>query len=77
MDAVRRPMEHGPQLQPALHVTPGLFDALQLLVVQRHVLGAQSVVVTVDHELAVELLGGSDLVAIEHQAGVGVQQRSA
>ena len=57
VDAVRGPVVHRSQLQPALHVAPGLLDALQLLVAQRHVLGAEGVVVAVDYELAIESLG--------------------
>ena len=65
MDAMRRPMKHWPQAQPALHVAPTLLDPLQLLVAERHVGRHERVVVAVHDELAVAPLGGGDGLAVD------------
>ena len=75
MDTVHRPVIDGAQAQPALERAPRLLDALELLVTERQVLGAQGVVVAVDHELALEALGRLDLGRIDAElAGLAQAQ---
>ncbi len=62
---MHRPVIHRAQAQPGLQPPPGLLDALQLLVAERHVLGAEGVVVAVHDELAVEARGRLDLGRVD------------
>jgi hypothetical protein len=55
VDAVRRPMVDGTQLQATLQLSPGNLHALQLLVAEGEVGGTQGIVVAVHDELPVEL----------------------
>src|SRR5208282_6891003 len=78
VDAMGHPVEHGPQLQPALERPPGDLDTLQLLVAEREIGGTQGVVVAVHDELAVEALGGRDRGLIDaRDAAAGEAQVAA
>src|SRR5271166_3406174 len=78
VDAVGGPVEHRPQLQPALERPPGDLGALQLLVAKRKIGGTQGVIVAVHDELAVEALGGRDGGLIDaRDAAAGEEQVAA
>ena len=65
VDAPRHAMVYRAQPQFAFQLTPGLLHAVQLLVAQRQVLGAERFVVAVHHELAVAPLRRLDLGAVD------------
>lgn len=68
VDAVRCPVIDRRQLQAALDRSPGQLDALQLLVAEDEVHGAQRVVVAVDHELAIQFRERIDVSPIDARA---------
>ena len=62
-DPIADAMLDGPQVE--FHVAEGALDGPERLVAVHDVFGGQGVIVAADHELAVALLLGGDLVAVE------------
>ena len=74
-DAVLEAVEDRPELECGLQVAEAAFGFEQVLVAERDILGAQVRVRGGEEELAVELLFGGDLLAVDPQPpGRGLAQ---
>ena len=60
VDSVRSPVEDRPHPESALQCAPRFLNSHELLIAEREVLSVERVIVAVDDELAVGLLGSAD-----------------